>query len=492
MTVTPYCPNLLQDRQQLYQLLLTSKQQSIDNNSQQIVSISQEVPLLDPLAVLEKLRNEPVISSLKPPTKLQFYLENRGKNEAIAAIDTAISCRFTGDGRFQKTQSFIQNCLAKTISKGQLNLPFSGPHFFCSFTFFPEGVTNSQPFPPATIFLPRWQVSCSHSICVLVANVVVNCQTNLELLLESLCRNLQIILGLGRNVSNLSSNRQKTIIKQDDKNEEKFKSSVIEVLKSIQSNHLNKIVLAKSLDVVSPLPFNLVSSLDKLRQRYPDCYIFSTSNGKGQNFLGASPERLLSISKHQLVTDALAGSAPRGKTKAEDAKEANRLLGSEKERREHQFVLDFIAQRLSQLGLVPQFLPTPQLLQLSNIQHLWTPIQAQLQTDIHPLEILAQLHPTPAVAGVPTQIAGEQIRRYETFDRSLYAAPLGWVDYQGNCQFIVGIRSALIESEKHKGTKTNTYNARLYAGAGIVAGSEPENELAEIQLKLQALLKALL
>jgi menaquinone-specific isochorismate synthase len=148
---------------------------------------------------------------------------------------------------------------------------------------------------------------------------------------------------------------------------------------------------------------------------------------------------------------------------------------------------------------MPQLLPTPQLLKLSNIQHLWTPIQAQLDTDIHPLEIVAELHPTPAVAGVPTKIAQEQILALETFDRSLYAAPLGWVDHQGNCEFIVGIRSALIESEKPSGhgyvdvqTRPKAYKARLYAGAGIVAGSDPNKELAEIQLKLQALLKALL
>jgi menaquinone-specific isochorismate synthase len=121
------------------------------------------------------------------------------------------------------------------------------------------------------------------------------------------------------------------------------------------------------------------------------------------------------------------------------------------------------------------------LLKLSNIQHLWTPIHAKLKPSIHPLEIVAQLHPTPAVAGVPTEIALAQIRHYETFDRSLYAAPLGWIDCQNNSEFIVGIRSALIKGDR----------ARLYAGAGIVAGSDPEKELAEIQLKFQALLKAL-
>jgi menaquinone-specific isochorismate synthase len=177
----------------------------------------------------------------------------------------------------------------------------------------------------------------------------------------------------------------------------------------------------------------------------------------------------------------LAGSAPRGKTTDEDAELANRLLTSEKERREHRVVIDFITQRLSQLGLHPEILSQPKLLQLLNIQHLWTPIQAQLPADVNPLEIVAQLHPTPAVAGAPTEIAQEEIRHYETFNRSLYAAPLGWIDSRGDSEFIVGIRSALIDDCR----------ARLYAGAGIVAGSDPEKELAEIQLKLQALLKAL-
>ena len=101
--------------------------------------------------------------------------------------------------------------------------------------------------------------------------------------------------------------------------------------------------------------------------------------------------------------------------------------------------------------------------------------------NIHPLKIVAQLHPTPAVAGAARDVACAEIRRYENFERGLYAAPLGWIDSQGNCEFIVGIRSALIDGDR----------ARLYAGAGIVAGSDPDKEFAEVQLKRQALLKAL-
>ncbi|NEP41237.1 MAG: isochorismate synthase, partial [Okeania sp. SIO2H7] len=171
----------------------------------------------------------------------------------------------------------------------------------------------------------------------------------------------------------------------------------------------------------------------------------------------------------------------RGKTPSQDAELANSLLSSKKDLREHFFVRDFLVKSLEELGFLPKCSPKPQLLQLSNIQHLWTPIKAGNSGEIHVLEILAKLHPTPAMAGVPRDIVRAKIREFETVDRSLYAAPIGWIDSKGNGEFAVGIRSGFIEGDR----------ARLYAGAGIVVGSHPQKELAEIKLKFQALLKAL-
>ncbi len=483
MTVTPYRTNIFQDPQELSQLLIKGKQQAIAKDCPQIVSISQEIPPIDPLVVLQEIAK---------PNQLQFYFEKRAADTAIVAIESVISFKTLEKNRFNRSQEFIKTVLANTICHGQVNLPFSGPHFFCSFTFFEDKLPLDAPFPSATIFLPQWQISSYKNQSVLVANIEINTQVNLELTLKNLWHDFQLINLSHRGFSRIDRTEQKKLIQQELQNPDRFKSSVSSALKLIKANQLSKIVLANAIDVISPQPFNLVNSLDNLRQRHPDCYIFSTSNGKEHNFIGASPERLISIRNHQLVTDALAGSAPRGKTATEDGDFADLLLSSEKERREHQFVLDFITKRLSQLGLIPQHLSTTQLLKLSNIQHLWTPIQAELPIGVHPLEIVDKLHPTPAVAGVPTKIAQAQIRHYETCDRSLYAAPIGWVDYQGNCEFIVGIRSALIECHNLSQTRTNAYRARLYAGAGIVAGSDPNKELAEIQLKLQVLLKALL
>jgi menaquinone-specific isochorismate synthase len=470
MTISPCRSHTFVDYKYLNKLLLEVKENCRRHNYSKIVSIPLEIDLVDPLLVLDKFKHKNAIN---------FYFENRSNGEAIAAIDTVDKLEIFGKDRFTKSEEFIKNSLNNIITISEESQTFLSPRFFCTFSFFDQHEKADYPFPSATVFLPCWQIALKNNCCTLVMNTIINSSVNTTKILDNLQRHLEIIKSL----KNYSLNINKfplNLYKKITKNGDKFKTSVASVLEIIQSNHLSKIVLADTLDVNAKHDFNLLQSLNNLRQLHPNCYIFSTSNGKGQNFIGASPERLISVHKQQLITDALAGSAPRGKTPIEDTANANNLVNSTKEKHEHKLVLDFITQHLSQLGLFPQVL-APRLRQLSNIQHLWTPISAVVPTNIHPLQIVAQLHPTPAVAGAARDIACAEIRRYESFERGLYAAPLGWVDGEGNCEFIVGIRSALIDGNY----------ARLYAGAGIVAGSDPEKEFAEVQLKLQALLKAL-
>lgn len=470
MTVSSCRTKSVLEEKDLYQLLSAVQENCHKNNCRQIVSVSLEIDWVDPLIVLEELAQA---------NEINFYFENKAKGEAIAAIDAVKKMHINGQNRFTQAEYFIQSHIKNIINLGAINTAFTGPHFFCYFSFFDQPDQTDYPFPSATVFLPRWQVAVKNEQCILVMNTIINQNTNIQFLLQKLSHKIETIKSL-KPCSQKIDYLPAILTKKPVKNTEHFKQSVVSVLEKIQASHLSKIVLADVLDVNSNQKFNLFNSLNNLRKIHPNCYIFSTSNGKGQNFIGASPERLISVHNQQLITDALAGSAPRGKTPAEDATNANRLLNSEKERHEHLLVMNFITQRLTQLGLLPQVL-APRLRQLSNIQHLWTPISAIVPANVHPLKIVAQLHPTPAVAGAARDIACAEIRRYENFERGLYAAPLGWVDAQGNCEFIVGIRSALINGDR----------ARLYAGAGIVAGSDPDREFAEIQLKLQALLKAL-
>ncbi|MGL5061880.1 MAG: isochorismate synthase [Microcoleus sp.] len=476
MTVTPHRANFLQDLDRLHQFLLDCQQSLTEKEPTKIISISREISHADPLALLQEI---------SAPQQRHFYFEKAdpiaGKSLAIAALDSAIHFTASGTDRFTLAQNFIRSCLASTIAIGADNLPFSGPHFFCSFAFFDGDISTNSYFPPATVFVPKLQLTRWQDTCTLVVNAVVKKDINLKIITENIWQIFDKIASrkFSKQTFNLKSSlalRQIPI-----NNGSQFKKSVTSALEAIESQYLSKIVLSQAIDVISQTPISLIDSLNNLRLGYPGCYVFSTSNGKGQNFIGASPERLISIDSDRLATDALAGSAPRGKTEAEDAKLALNLLNSEKDLREHRAVIDFIADRLYNLGIIPEFSPQPRLRQLSNIQHLWTPVTAKIPANIHLLEILSQLHPTPAVAGVPRDTALAQIRRWESCDRSLYAAPLGWIDRRGNGEFAVGIRSALIDGSR----------AILYAGAGIVAGSEPDKELAEIQLKLQALLNAL-
>ena len=472
MTVSPCSAEFFVYNKELYQFLVKNRAYCIQNNCTQVASIALEIDSVDPLVVFQKLAKS---------NQLNFYWENPSKKEAIAAIDSIKKFQIEGIERFVQAEKFVKYCVDKIVHFCNINHFFSKPLFFCSFGFFEKNVQQDYPFPPVTIFLPKWQVTRSLERCTLITNILIKPDLDIEKVLQDLWLKITAIKNLKYDFVSLDDSRLK-IIQNSITKPSKFKQSVLSALENIRKGHYSKIVLADALNIQSSTPLNLFKSLNNLRQLHPNCYIFSTSNGKGQNFIGASPETLIAIRNQKLNTDALAGSAARGKTTGEDAKNANRLLNSEKERHEHSLVINFITQRLLALGLLPQVCP-PRLRQLSNIQHLWTPIIAKVPLSVHPLQIVAQLHPTPAVAGVAPDVACMEIRRYESFERGLYAAPLGWVDSQGNCEFVVGIRSALIDS--------NTESSLLYAGAGIVTGSDPEKEFAEIQLKLQALLKAL-
>ena len=480
MPVVPYRSNLFQTHQEIHRFLITCQEQSSQDNQTKIASLSLEIDPVDPLVLLDKIATS---------DRIHFYYENPIKRESTIAFDNVILHESNSHQRFYEAQNFIDFWLKHTLSIGAQGLGFTGPHFLCRFTFFEQPLIENSPFPASSVFLPRFQVIQRQENYSIVINLAVNAYSNAAVMADEIWKvfkeirsfSHQTFRGTHRSPS-LNGQYSYPNSHQSVLNLGNFKSAVASALKVIQDKKLHKVVLAHAVDVTASAPFQLAASLNNLRTLHPDCYVFSTSNGGGQTFLGASPERLISVSQQQLVTDALAGSAPRGSTPLEDAALANRLLYSQKERHEHRVVVDFINQQLTQLGLQPQFFPTPGLLQLSNIQHLHTPIRAQLTTRTHPLSILSLLHPTPAVAGAPRELAYQQIRQYEPFERSLYAGPIGWIDHQGNSEFLVGIRSALIQENQ----------ARLYAGAGIVAGSNPDKELAEVKLKLKALLEALI
>lgn len=460
----------MQDPKALYECLASVQASAV--NGSVIASVSLGLPSIDPLSALEQLGYA---------ERSHFYWEQPTEEIAIAAVQPIASVALNGSDRFNHAQQFIAEVLQRTATVGDLHVPLAGPHFFCSFTFFDRAHHEPQRFPGARIFLPQWQIACVQGKGVFVANLSIDSTSNLELLTDSVWQTWRQLHRRSTSYRTGFSLPLLHIPPSCLKRQARFLKAAEATIAAIRQGELEKLVLSEVLEVTTATPLPLAPTLHKLRSRYRDCQIFSLKDDQGQGFIGASPERLLQIQDRRLIADALAGSAPRGRTLLEDAALGDRLLKSGKDIHEHQLVLSFIQQRLQGLGISPKAASPAHLLQLPNIQHLRTLVAADLPHGIHLFQVLAALHPTPAVAGTPQHSAEPFLQRFEPFDRHLYAAPLGWVDYRGNGTFTVGIRSALLQENR----------LRLYAGAGIVAESDPHKEWAEVRLKLQTLLQAL-
>ena len=439
----------------------------------QLVSISLEVDALDPLAVLE---------SIFEPGERHFYVERPAESFAIAGAEAVAVFTASGQDRFAACQRFIDETLANTIAVGDLKAPFAGPHFFTAFTFFDETETG-EPFEAASVFVPRWQVSCREGRTVAVANLLIDANTALDVLAAKIWRARQKFGAFDYAEPEFSeAGKRAAIAITEVGGEGHYETAVRAALEHIQAGDFRKIVVARAKDLRASEAFHPLQVLNGLRQRYPDCYAFSVANGRGQSLIGASPERLLRVCGGSVLTEALAGSAPRGASASEDAALAGALVRNEKEQAEHACVLESILRRLKPLGLKPQFPDKPTLRRLANVQHLHTPVSAEIASGVRMLDVLACLHPTPAVGGSPREAAVARIQELESFPRGLYAGALGWINSSGEGEFFVGLRSALIEGP----------NARLYAGAGIMAGSDPARERAETELKFSAMQASLL
>lgn len=275
-----------------------------------------------------------------------------------------------------------------------------------------------------------------------------------------------------------------------------FRAQVARALDAFRSGDLSKVVLARSLGVLCDGRLDVPAFLGRLRGLYPSCTLIAMGRGE-DTFLAATPEALVRVAGDEVETAALAGSAPRGRTPEEDATLGDALLGDAKERSEHAYVVEAIREVLEGACESVVAPPSPSLRRLFGIQHLETPIRARRAADPEraargsALALVEALHPTPAVGGVPARAARAWIREHEGLDRGWYAAPIGWLDVEDGGDFRVALRSGLIRNGLTGEDGAEASRARLFAGAGLVEGSDPEQELGETRIKLRALLAPL-
>lgn len=241
---------------------------------------------------------------------------------------------------------------------------------------------------------------------------------------------------------------------------------------------LRKVVLARELVLTSDRPFAVDRVVLNLAEQFPKTNLFSIDG-----FVGASPELLVARSGRVVRARPLAGTAARGADEKADAAQIAELISSTKDQTEHRITIDWFLSELLPFCSYVDAEPEPSVLTMSNVHHLATLVEGMLsEPAASVLELLAAVHPTPAVGGAPQAEALELIAELEGFDRGRYAGPTGWVDVDGNGEFAVSVRSVQILGDE----------ARVWAGVGVVGASDPAAELRETQAKFRAILQAIL
>jgi menaquinone-specific isochorismate synthase len=254
-------------------------------------------------------------------------------------------------------------------------------------------------------------------------------------------------------------------------------AAVEEALARIGEGRLAKVVLAREVTVELHRPLDVATVVGRLRRQQPSCFTYAAGA-----YVGASPELLARRRGRDVLSRPMAGTVAQGGSASDDRRLVAAMAASTKEQTEHRLVVDDVRAKLSLIADRSPEARGPEVVRLSTVAHLATAVGCRLRDPAtSALEVAALLHPTPAVAGVPGPAAMAAIAELEGFERGLYAGPVGWVDARGDGDWAVALRSATLD-----GTR-----ARLVAGAGIVTGSDPDDEWEETEAKLAAMRSAL-
>ena len=411
-----------------------------------------------------------------------WFCWERGEiGTAIGAIGTAEAIVSRGAGRFREVASECAHLSGEAVMVDPYGVsPRSGPLWCGGFSFAEDGGSTPtwSSFPPARMMLPEVQIETGRETSVLTVNFVVTSGVDGDRIVEAA---LSRVAGLEQGELPLLDPHPsvrpeiESVLSPDH-----FEDSVARAIAAIRMGELEKVVLAREVTVRSGSAHDSAALFGAIREGFPTCFNFCVGTPEAA-FVGASPELLVRSEGRTVSTVALAGSTRRSADPAVDDHLAERLLASDKDRGEQQMVVRQITESLRRLSVWIESAPEPEIVKVANIQHLGTPIIAQLSQPLTAIELAGMLHPTPAVGGKPWKRASGLIEEVEGLDRGWYAGPVGWMEGSGDGEFCVALRSALLRDRE----------AHLYAGVGVVADSSPADELAETEIKLGALLPLL-
>ena len=407
----------------------------------------------------------------------RFFWQNREKTLTLVGLGHAYIIENNEDhNRFDLVENEWK-ALTKNIVKEASELQ---PILFGGFTFDPKNDKSGEwaGFPQSYFAVATYQLVIRHDKAYVSIHLVTENEDSLE---EFDClRAERDHLIHAAQVRELKTYAKPVMTKYDEVNKEQYLQSIDTVTSLIKDNWAQKVVIARSLEMQFANNVSSPQVLSQVMNEQPESYLFGLERDH-LLFFGASPERLVKVENGYAYSSCVAGSIKRGNTAEEDKKLGESLLHDQKNLGEHRYVVEMIGETFAKNCTQYKVPKHPKLLKIRDIQHLYTPVEGKLSKGATILQLVKHLHPTPALGGVPRMKALAMIRQYESMNRGLYAAPIGWVDAEGNGEFAVAIRSAALIDNR----------AYLYAGGGIVADSEPISEYEETLVKFRPMLRAL-
>jgi menaquinone-specific isochorismate synthase len=409
----------------------------------------------------------------------RFYWKD--PSEEIVLIGLGISKQIQSDqaaDRFFLVEKEWKEFLKDSLIFNQYTENGLGPVMFGGFSFDPHKAKTAlwSKYAESLFHIPKYMLTIVEGQTFLTTNIVCTPNDDFTLFEKVISERSQVLTPLKQD----SNSSLAKIIETKEILPLQWKQSVDDVVEDLKTGSLKKVVLARELRLTFDNHVKAEDILNNLYNQQRDSFIFGFESN-GDCFIGATPERLVKKQGNNVFSTCLAGSIRRGKTEVEDKILGQTLLNDQKNLNEHGFVVEMIKEALEE-SCEEIILPDkPQLMKIRDIQHLYTPVIGKCQKDTSLLLLVERLHPTPALGGLPKQEAVEKIREVEKLDRGFYAAPLGWVDYRGNGEFSVSIRSGLIQGKE----------ASLFAGCGVVEDSDAEGEYLETSLKFRPMLRAL-
>ncbi|MCL2418884.1 MAG: isochorismate synthase [Conexibacteraceae bacterium] len=422
-----------------------------------------------------------IVAASRAPGQPWFCLEQPARDgTAHAGLGAALELDATGAERFTLLQRRWRSLSRSALYDDPGAVPGSGLVAVAGFAFADGGGASPSwgGFGPASLWIPSLWFARRDGETWLTCNLALVRDDDAEGLLQNLLASIEALRE--RPLPLLDPAPVGEFSVHSPMPPAHYEEAVARAVQRIRAGELEKVVLAREVQVRAPQAHDPAAVFDVLRGGFPECFVYAVGRGDA-TFIGATPELLVRRDGMRASTVALAGSTRRSADPAVDAHLGESLLHSGKDRHENVVVADRIAKALEPFSVWVTVAPQPVLIKVANIQHLAVPIRAQLTDAVGVLTLAGALHPTPAVGGEPDHVAAALIPALEGLDRGWYAGALGWTDTNGDGEFCVTLRCALLRGDL----------ATCYAGCGIMADSDPAAELAESEVKLQALLPTL-